>query len=366
MARTQTLDTFKSHYRPKVALLILVYLISPRDPTHLPSVNVHTDAIAAAPSVASVQSGVGSLVGATIGLASTPGESPFTPAFQLGGKHHKRTRQSVEQGGAQNTGAKGSTTGIASTWFIPTPPLSPPPPPKRSVNPLTDTESSTSKDSEGAMEGEELDDDTRPPESESTPCPIDFRGRCTDETRVSTSLRTRSSELADATNEIGLWVIASLLTLAATLLHSVQTSPLILAFALMHGLFAIELASLVVEDAIIRLGLSNPLPPDFARAGTLSKRLARWRWRLKATGERYWTHGVVVVGLAVLVGIVGRECWMGERAAKGGWDDVPFGRWILQAAQGDVAVLRGWGKIAPLRVIIGLEVGLIFRNEDSS
>ena len=187
-------------------------------------------------------------------------------------------------------------------------------------------------------------------------CPIDYRGRplCPDSTRVPLSLRKRSSELADATSEFGEWVLASLHALALSLLK-VRLSPWMLYVLVLHSLLGVQLASLVLEDAIVRVGLSDPLPPDFPRANSLAKRVSRFKWRVKAAWRRYWTHAAAVGLLGLVVVGVAVESLRTETTS--GWNDVPFGRWLLPTKKlievDKKPVSEGMG---PFRELLLLEV----------
>lgn len=107
---------------------------------------------------------------------------------------------------------------------------------------------------------------------------------------------------------------------------------------------------------MIRLSLANPLPPDFPRGGTWAKRASRFKWRLQGTWERYWKPSGAVAILALVVLVFIWECWAGD-SKKGGWDDVPFGRWVLKERDGHRPLPRiNWLGIGPFRMLISLQV----------
>lgn len=280
-------------------------------------------------------------------------ESPLTPAYQHEGKESGKIV--ADEGVRSNALPVGRTSADPnSSYGISTPPLSPPPC-QRSPSPFVPSPPqapslpSTPDPLPPPTEVPTTDDD----------CPTDYRGRalCPHSPRPSTSLRARSSELADASHEFGLWVLSSLQSLLRSILHlAVNLSPFVLASLIVHLLFFVELAALVLEDSIVRIELSNPLPASFERGTTWGKRMSRMKWRARGTGERYWRQVLGIVALATIVGVVGRECWRtGDRE---GWEDVPFGRYVLQEVEGEAAKPQWgtWGRMGPFREVIVLEV----------
>lgn len=243
-----------------------------------------------------------------------------------------------------------------SSKYGTTPPLSPPPS-KRSPSPFVPP-----PPAQQASSFPTTPEPAPPPANPPAPaddCPTDYRGRplCPNSPRPPTSLRARSSELADASHEFGLWVLGSLHSLLLSILDlALHLSPFVLASLIVHLLFGVELAALVVEDSIVRIGLSNPLPPSFERGTTFGKRVSRIKWRARGTGERYWRQMLMIGVLATIVVVVGRECWRtGDRE---GWEDVPFGRFVLQETEGEAAKPQWgtWGRMGPFREVIVLEV----------
>lgn len=291
-------------------------------------------------------------------------ESPVTPPFVPG-------KETIEDGRGTSLGdrvtAKGSTSQDAnSSSWITTPPLSVPPPTRsitsvRGARTIRCHESGrgTTATTEGCVEElpefspkpslfhggavhedpspvasfeKDRSDDREPSHLEISDCPIDYRGRplCPNTTRIPLSLRKRSSELADALQEFGHFFLTSLHTLFLSLLR-IRLSPYFLFFGIFHLLEAVQLVSLIVEDSIIRIGLSNPLPPDFV-AKSFGKQMTRLKWRCKATASRYWRQMGTIGLLLLVVGLVGRESFKGGRMPSIG--GVPFA-WLFLSTTDD-------------------------------
>ncbi|KAK4704565.1 hypothetical protein P7C70_g1643, partial [Phenoliferia sp. Uapishka_3] len=371
-ASPETLEAFQSHsLRPKYALIFVLWLIAPRTEPHLdPQTGVTSSIPSTSPHLVPPL-----VLGGTSQASSSDQavESPLTPPYQ-----RAATVESVKDEVAPSSSVmpvKGSTSQDAtmSTWY--TPPLSSPPPqrsfrPVRSAQPSKDEteqakdalqysldlgeqpdftglvenkvqkEVKCAKAAAEALSSEECPNDSvagyvpahAPPSSStsfpSNACPIDYRGRplCPDATRTPLSLRKRSSELADATCEFGEWILSSLHAILLSTLK-LRLSPFVLFLSILHILLGVQLAALILEDAIVRVGLSNPLPADFPRANTFMKRLSRMKWRFIAAWRRYWTHAATILGLGLMVASVTVECAAGPTTS--GHDDVPFGRWVI-------------------------------------
>ncbi|KAI5475063.1 hypothetical protein MNV49_002055 [Pseudohyphozyma bogoriensis] len=362
----ETIDTFSRHYRPKLVLFFILALIT-RAPTHLPLPPAITSAVPPTPSVSNAHPNSPNHHPITVGTRSDHKdatidvrEPPMTPAWKRGAGGvgaGAGSEESTTEEKRVTMPVKGSTSQDAnsSSWAPTTPPLSEPPRPSRAASPFikakriveelqrqeeekerkaTGVVETVSGEVEGGADDttlepsptDNIDDEDATPLPSPSDCPIDFRGRpmCPNETRIPPSLRARSSELADAASEFGVWVLDTFHSLALSLLR-VRLSAYFLTLLVMHLLLGVQLLSLVLEDGIVKTGLANPLPPDFRRGGTLGKRWSRMKWRAKATGQRYWAQLIGIAVLAVVVGVVGKECWMEGEQGR----DVPFGRWAL-------------------------------------
>ncbi|KAM0751591.1 hypothetical protein T439DRAFT_324779 [Meredithblackwellia eburnea MCA 4105] len=404
----ETLEAFQSvSVRPKWALIFCLWLIAPRTEPHTPSAPSITSTIPVTPSVViapAVPGGTNSF-----GNLEPPAESPLTPPFRLPKSADTSARRRDADDDILTTvttsvmPVKGSTSQDcnSSNLFTP-PPLSPPPPKQSSSSSPLTAEHRLSEEKEPdhsglagtSVRGRSEEDQGHPrlleradgsvveldsaivakaspalsSDSDSNTltstfssmspvdeedCPLDYRGRplCPDSTRVPQSLRQRSSELADASAEFGEWVVESAQTLYLSLL-GVRLNPWMLFTVILHILLAIELASLVLEDAIVRVGLSNPLPPEFPRAKSLSKRLSRAKWRFKAALSRYWTHLVGLVCLATFIALLGLA--VKRTPSTHGWRSIPF-KWALPPLDLPTENRKRGGK-APWRHLILLEV----------
>lgn len=217
------------------------------------------------------------------------------------------------------------------------------------------------------------------PESSTAPaCPIDFRGRplCPGAPPPHhPSFTERKSELADACQAFALWLFSSLMPNPHDVVR--WLGPVGIFIIVLHALLAIQLFALIVEDQIVKIGMSNPMPPLFssARVGRASsdqhrltrgplywsKKFSHLRWRTKALLKRF---GSMLAAMVMLLSVVS---WIGwEAVAKGtlgvdstpdwgSWVDVPLGRWLLEDVSGGERVhrrVRG----GPLRALLVLEV----------
>jgi len=191
------------------------------------------------------------------------------------------------------------------------------------------------------------------------PCPIDERGRprCPgDHAREAISLKDRGSELAEAAQEFGAAVIRTAVKGAKkTARYRLGRTGAAL-FALVSALLA-QLATLLIEDAIVKTALAWPLPPAFStRATTLSKRVSRAHFRATHTLARFWQQALALACVCAFLVFLGRECaWAGVN------DDVPFARFLCEGVSDKTkaapsAYRFGRSTRAALRIVVLLEL----------
>ncbi|SCV70076.1 BQ2448_1470 [Microbotryum intermedium] len=367
LANPETLDTWKTQYRHKVVLLLLVYLLIPAAPSESAP---HTSRLASSvssssgdalhhppPAIVSWSNKLPVQVEYPLPHVAGPSEprrrdhvAPPEPSasplsiWRLPNDAHKKT---LPVNLRESTSRFQETTDSLSLF---SPPLSDPPSPAAT---RVEASPSTSVPATG---------DSSPPDSSSTvpastvdesECPIDYRGRpmCPGVEREQPSFSARSAELssefADAVHEFGLWLLSTLLSFRVTL------SPFKLFVLIIHTLSLGQLVALIVEDSIVRTTLANPMPTPFPiAANSFSKRMSRYRWRLEATWVRFW-KSIILLGLLLGCGaaLIREGQWGPRNARRGGWDDVPFAQWVLP---GIVEAHKGVRK-GPLRDLVLLE-----------
>ncbi|KAM0789247.1 hypothetical protein ACM66B_000090 [Microbotryomycetes sp. NB124-2] len=330
----ETLESWKGHLRSKLAIVVLVLLLSPRarlgDGLHSSSVTVRNQLPEPPRPTPDISRWI-----TTRGAASEHSRVVQVPltASDPNSVDAARPTGTIRHVRQLSTSHQIVDSHVGSA----TPALSDPP-----------ASAAAQSDPSVAPPFEELGDATSRAPQSTVDCPIDFRGRpmCGDATRTPSSLAKRSSELADAAEELALWILSSVASVRITL------SPFALFCILFCMLSCIHLAALVLEDSILRLQMANPLPPDFARGDTWTKRISRWQWRVNLLVQRYALQLLVCALLAAVAG------WcLFESAAEvnpaNNWADVPYGRWLLAALDDSDVSLRT--RNGPYRTLLAIE-----------
>ncbi|KAK4051379.1 hypothetical protein OIV83_002863 [Microbotryomycetes sp. JL201] len=332
----ETLESWKAHLRSKVVIVVVVLLLSPKaqlggdegrqGSQHPPLTLARRLPPDPTPNLARWITAHG----APSDLASK--DLPVMAASDSVSAYTARptARYSSEfTTGQVNTDAQGP---------CPTPTLSEPPSQPRALSP----------DPKSAPHSADVNDKLPRPAQRTVDCPIDFRGRpvCGNATRTPSSLAKRSSELADASEQLARAILSSLSSVRITL------SPFTLFCLLFTLLSGVHLAALVLEDSVLRVQMANPLPPDFARGDTWTKRITRLQWRVNLLTQHF---ALQLLLCGVLASISG---WcLFESAAEvdpaNNWADVPFGRWLLSTIDDSDVVLRT--RNGPYRTLLAIE-----------
>lgn len=248
----QTRDSWLEHARPTLALILLVALVYPSSFSQLSqdrSTAPSTSALATPNPPPPASHAESFTVGANLPLPDVP--VTLHEGGIVSARVEQEKTQTQEEEAMKVKGATRQDDNTSLSWST-TPPISPPPRAKRSGGPVdtapTAEESTIRISPVRAESGEGTLSTSSEPEPEKE-CPIDFRGRRLCETREAPYIRRRrrSNELAEATSEFGTWVLDSVFTLGRSLLHSLETSPFVLAILLLSLLCGVQLASLIVR-----------------------------------------------------------------------------------------------------------------------
>jgi hypothetical protein len=298
-SKSQTVEHFKAiYYRPKIFLLLLVYISTPSlspppssSPLSFVDPLASTGAAINVPTAASVASPV------TADLSTTLMDA-------VGGSYH-------DAGPSHSAGVSLGPTpqwGSDSSAPVPTPPLSPPP------------ASSVA----------------------SSACPTDERGRplCR---RARKSLKRRLEEVErDLHDNLSLpsW--------------SWSFEPVWLGLIGLHVLFAMEKVFLALEDEVVKRNWAMEEEGSM-RPSTWAKKWRIFKFRLKGFVQRVGKPVLVLVLCITVVLSFALETV--ARGGQGGWRDVPFG-WAFGQEEGEGRL----GLTSPARLLVGIEVRIHVPN----
>jgi hypothetical protein len=276
------------------------------------------------------------------GEAVATADLAVTPVDEV---HRNEYEQQLHQEGQQEAYSAdsssfhpvtGASVGPTPQWVAPldpslgisSPPLSPPPAPS-----VASSSSSS---------------------SQSSSCPTDERGRplCR---RSRKSLKRRLEEVERDLHEnlsLPKWFKWS----------SWSFEPVWLSMVCLHVLFAMEGMFLALEDSVVKrnwaTGEEEGKGTSKMRPSTWPKKWRMFVFRLKGFLRRVGMPVGVLLMCVLVVGGLALET--ATRGGQGGWRDVPFG-WAFGQEEGEARL----GLASPARLLVGIEVGLIFVFEMS-
>jgi hypothetical protein len=295
----QTVEHFKAiYYRPKLFLLLLVYISTPSlSPPVSPAISLVDHPLGSTGAAVNVPTAAYSAGQVATGLYTTP--------VDVVGSSYYDASASRSAGAALGPTPQ---SGLDSSVMVSTPPLSAPP------------ASSVA----------------------SSACPMDERGRPLCQ-RSRKSLRRRLQEVErDLHNSLSLrpW--------------SWSFEPVWLLLIGLHILFAMEKMFLALEDEVVKRNWAMEEEGSM-RPSTWAKKWRLYRFQFRGFMLRVGKPVFVLILCMLIVLFFAVETV--ARGGQGGWRDVPFG-WACGQEEGEVKL----GLASPARLLVGIEVSVHVRK----